>query len=266
MRKYQFLGLLASLTAILLFTQSSPVLGDTIFRGNCEGFAPYTPGEDAGIFISCSSDRTSWSIRWSGDANRNNYLTGRVYNITGDIKAQQITDIVEVSFDGDEDSSNLRTVTNHDILSFNAVVDTGEDGLDFTTTGWRVLFNFDENLVSGSGSYTLTPANIFIGSDGRHPASVNFFIERKIETLASALTLSRASVFDSPLLQFFAADEFWEVVYEDDAACHHNCRQIYKDRLARCQTEKDVEACELKVALENVACHEKCGPAGGPLP
>ena len=90
--------------------------------------------------------------------------------------------------------------------------------------------------------------------------------ERKIETLASAVTLSRASVFDSPLRQFFDAPEFWEVVYEDDAECHHNCRQIYKDRLAACQTEEDVEACELKVALETVACHEKCEPAGGPLP
>jgi outer membrane murein-binding lipoprotein Lpp len=88
--------------------------------------------------------------------------------------------------------------------------------------------------------------------------------ERKIETLASAATLNRASVFDTPLRRFFEAREFWEVVYEDAAACHNNCYQAYKDSLEACkeeETEEDVKACELKAATEAVACHKKCEPS-----
>ena len=80
--------------------------------------------------------------------------------------------------------------------------------------------------------------------------------ERKIRFLANAATRSRASVFDSPLRQFFAAPEFWEVVYEDEGACRNNCYQAFQQQFDACDGDKD---CEAKAADDTVACQQKCG-------
>lgn len=80
--------------------------------------------------------------------------------------------------------------------------------------------------------------------------------ERAIVALASAATLSRASVFDSPLKQFFDAPEFWEVIEVDQAACHNSCYRAYKAKLVACG---DDEECQFNAAVETVECHDQCG-------
>jgi hypothetical protein len=163
------------------------VLGYHIFRGSCEGMPVYTPGDDVGVFISCNADRTEWSIRWSGDTERHSSLEGRQYLFTGDIRAQRISRVEEFLFeDGSEatdpDSTYLRTATDHDVLGFHCVVGPAEDGLDFVvSSGSYVVFTLDGNLMKGSGSYVLTPADIYIGADGLHPESTEFTIQNTNE-------------------------------------------------------------------------------------
>lgn len=85
--------------------------------------------------------------------------------------------------------------------------------------------------------------------------------QSKVESLAIAATVSSASVFDSPLSQFFAAPEFWEVIYEDQGACHNRCYAAFQSMMQSCAglaTEADIDACKLDAASETVACHEGC--------
>jgi hypothetical protein len=81
--------------------------------------------------------------------------------------------------------------------------------------------------------------------------------DKKIKLLARAATLNRASIFDDPLDQFFDAPEFWQVVYEDKAACYTACFQNYKGAFKGCNGEKP---CEQEVANQLVACNKKCDP------
>jgi hypothetical protein len=187
MKKRSVIGVLAlSLVAILFFHNSGAVAQDTEQDRNsrrhsidCEGMPPYTPGVDVGIFISCNVEGTEWSVRWSGDRNRETQLKERAYLFTGDIRAREISNVVEVDFEEGvwyDDSSNLRSGSSHDILSFNAGVGSEEDGLDFAVNGNSMKFSFDGNLKQGPGSYTLTASDIYIGADGLHPLRANFSI------------------------------------------------------------------------------------------
>lgn len=88
--------------------------------------------------------------------------------------------------------------------------------------------------------------------------------ERKIEILASVAPLSRASVFDSPLQQFFAGPEFWEMFYYDAGGCYNACSQDYQHRLEACEEEgtaEDVLACEIEAIADNLACRDRCRPS-----
>jgi hypothetical protein len=153
---------------------------ESAFRVNCEGMPAYTVGVDVGVFISCSRDRTQWSIRWTGDSARSSRLAERDYLFTGEIRARHVFDVVEYSFDDEPfypDSWYLRTASNHDVLGFNAAVSTGDDGLDFAIESARTLvFDLDGNLIEGPGSYSLTASDIYIGADGLHPADISFVI------------------------------------------------------------------------------------------
>ena len=80
--------------------------------------------------------------------------------------------------------------------------------------------------------------------------------QRKIATLATALTIARASVFDPPLQQFFDAPEFWQLVFVDEGACHNGCYDAYVSQVTSCGDDKE---CQLKAAQETIACHEQCG-------
>ena len=188
MNKQVIAGLTVGLLAIVLF-QGATGVGqnrqpeasvEPAFRGNCAGMPTYTVGVDVGIFMSCSADRTQWSVRWTGDSARSSRLAERDYLFTGEIRARHISDVVEFSFDDEPfypDSWYLRTASNHDVLGFNAAVATGEDGLDFSVgSGRSVTFNLDGNLIAGVGSYTLTEADIYIGADGLHPSGISFVI------------------------------------------------------------------------------------------
>lgn len=166
-----FAGVLISLLLV-----PGAVIGAGAFKGNCEGTPTYTPGLDMGVYIYCSADRSTWSIRWTGDTNRDTHFADRSYIVTGDIRTQQITNVVEVFYEADQDFSKRVTGTSGDILSFNAHVGPGQDGLDFTVSGSKVVFSLDGNLVLGTGSYTLTSSDIFIGADGEHPDNTSFLI------------------------------------------------------------------------------------------
>jgi len=176
-KKYAVVVLLVSVLIVLQFV---PVAanGAEAYKGNCEGTPAYTPGLDVGVFITCSADRSSWTIRWSGDTNRHAYLAERTYNMTGDIRTQQIPNFVKVLFetDQDQDTATLATGTGSAVLSFNAHVGPHEDGLDITVSGSKIAFSLDGNLVRGTGSYTLTASDIFIGADGEHPDNTSFLI------------------------------------------------------------------------------------------
>ena len=174
-KKYAVVVLVASVLIAVHFVPGAAI-GAEAFKGNCEGTPAYTPGLDMGFFISCSPDRSSWNIRWSGDSNRSIYFADRTYIVTGDIRTQQIANVVEVFYEPEQDFSKLVTGVGGDILSFSAHVGPGEDGLDFTVSGNKVVFSLDANLVLGTGSYTLTASDIFIGADGEHPDSTSFFI------------------------------------------------------------------------------------------
>ena len=80
--------------------------------------------------------------------------------------------------------------------------------------------------------------------------------ERAIIALASAATLGRGSVFDSPLQRFFDAPEFWEFIEVDRASCHSQCAQSYRARLEACG---DDEGCQDDAAEAKLDCHIQCG-------
>ncbi|HAK60995.1 MAG TPA: hypothetical protein DCO77_11530 [Nitrospiraceae bacterium] len=166
-----FAGVLISLLLV-----PGAAIGAEAFKGNCEGTPAYTPGLDVGVFITCSADKSSWTIRWSGDTNRDTNFADRTYIVTGDIRTQQIANVVQVFYEADQDFSKRVTGTSGDILSFNAHVGPHEDGLDFTVSGSKVVFSLDGNLVRGTGSYTLTASDIFIGADGEHPDNTIFLM------------------------------------------------------------------------------------------
>jgi len=83
--------------------------------------------------------------------------------------------------------------------------------------------------------------------------------DKKIRVLGVGLSLSRASIFDDPLKNFFEAPEFWEVIVEDFSACHNDCAKRYRDRLKGCG---DDQACIRQAARKVIRCHAECGDLG----
>lgn len=88
--------------------------------------------------------------------------------------------------------------------------------------------------------------------------------EEKIVLLADMLHVSsvlarRSSPFDHPLKQFFDAPEFWEMVYEDPAACQNRCPD-YQDGQEACNGDED---CLDQLSRDIANCVAACGPIGG---
>lgn len=82
--------------------------------------------------------------------------------------------------------------------------------------------------------------------------------DRKIKTLAFVATSSRDSVFQSPLRQFFGAKEFWEVIYEDSAACANQCDTPFRTAMENCEGASDRDSCEDKARVAKSNCIQRC--------
>jgi outer membrane murein-binding lipoprotein Lpp len=87
--------------------------------------------------------------------------------------------------------------------------------------------------------------------------------ERKIEMLANAMTISRASVFDSPLQRFFDEANFWDVIYVDKGNCYKECYAAYNSSMRKAEEEKDPDEREKeegKAFDERIKCRNDCRP------
>lgn len=78
--------------------------------------------------------------------------------------------------------------------------------------------------------------------------------DRKIKILGIAL--STISPFSDPLSRFFNAPEFWEIVYEDPAACVNACYDAYHGAIEKCKDDPDCD--ENALTDEYLECLEPC--------
>lgn len=156
---------------------------------------PYTPGVDLGYYIwANNSSRTSWSIRWSGDALVNpgaNYIaTGSIF-LTTEVGVDNNVMTVD-TFSWDTTDHVLST---DQTASFFTLVNVYEDGLDIEIIDTDETFGFiafDLHLIPfGPGSTIPTPISdyIHIGSGDFNPGSEDFKIHAPVPEPATMFLL-----------------------------------------------------------------------------
>ena len=135
------------------------------------GQPTYTPGNDLGYYIWTDDlERTSWHLRWSGDAittGVNTIFTGGIVLENNEFTSTPSEYLFETHY-SIYDSSWVVTTESH---GFAGLVNLHEDGLDFTITnndypsfvGFDIFMNGDQEIGN----------NIFFGADNVTAASLS---------------------------------------------------------------------------------------------
>lgn len=140
------------------------------------GQPPYNIGLELGIFIFITPDGR-WHVRWNGNEKGQWPITFH-YLWGGDITAAKIKNISSYKFDpGQPDNFSTRRQIGNDILNFNGVVFSDEDGLDFDIEADEIHFTLTGTILE-RGNIFLNTGLIFLGPNKINPTDTSFVITR----------------------------------------------------------------------------------------
>ncbi|MDX1695490.1 MAG: PEP-CTERM sorting domain-containing protein [Ketobacteraceae bacterium] len=123
---------------------------------------------DSGYYIWSNEDRTSWSVRWTGN-NNNNTQSGSWYGSI-ELGGLELTSVTEVQFESVDSTFvlDLDVPGISDVITHQAYAGPVWDGFDFTLesaiAGEVIGFNLGSSLFSLGGNGEKDSVGIFIGS------------------------------------------------------------------------------------------------------
>lgn len=140
------------------------------------GTPQYSIGLELGIFIFITEDGR-WHVRWNGNE-KGVWPITFFYLWGGDISAPTIKNISPYKFDpGQPDNFSTRRQLGSDVLNFNGVVFSDEDGLDFDVEGDQVHFTLTGTIKDHTNVF-LTTSLIFMGPNKINPTATDFVVNR----------------------------------------------------------------------------------------
>lgn len=140
------------------------------------GTPQYSIGLELGIFIFITQDGR-WHVRWNGNE-KGVWPITFFYLWGGDITAPTIKNISAYKFDvGQPDNFSTRRQLGSDILNFNGVVFSDEDGLDFDVEGDQVHFTLTGTIKDHTDVFLRTNL-IFMGPNKINPTATDFVVNR----------------------------------------------------------------------------------------
>ena len=143
------------------------------FVDKLKGVPDYPRGRELGVFVYVTPDNR-WHIRWNG--NEKGKPITELYLWSGRIVADRLEAVEPVWFDRRQpDQFHVNRDNGQAVLSFNGVVFSDEDGLDFTAVGDMVHFELAGH-VKGKPREVLTSEIIFLGATKTQPTATTFDI------------------------------------------------------------------------------------------